>query len=154
MCYNYLTLCFLSVSGSFALRSATELPVFASSEMLTRISAGLKAGGSFLSTTDTATVAVEVDTGPEKGTSFVTTTSRVKTGELSKSSSLKIKERASFEELCMQHRLNEKKKHRQPFPHFGCREDSLHFIGACGDAEVSPLIAFDYWVSGVGIRRS
>ena len=144
MSYNYLTLCFLSVSGSFALRSATELPVLASSEMLTRISDGLKAGGSFLSTTDTATVAVEVDTGPEKGASFVTTTSRVKTGTLSKSSSLKVKERASFEELCMLSKTTQTYKTRQAFPHCGCREDSLHFIEARGDTEVSPLVAFDY----------
>lgn len=87
MCYYYLTLCALAVSGSLALRMATELPVSASSEMLTWFTAGLKTGGSFLSTTVTLTVAVEVDTGPEKGTSFVTTTSRVKSEVASKSSS-------------------------------------------------------------------
>lgn len=30
------------------------------------------------------------------------------------------------------------------FSHLGCFEDSLHFIRAGGDAELSPLIAFDY----------
>lgn len=88
MCYCYLTLCFLAVSGSLAMRLVTEAPISASSEMLTWISAGLKTGGSFSSTTATATVTVEVDTGPENGASFVTTNSRVKSEMLSKSSSL------------------------------------------------------------------
>lgn len=58
--------------------------------MLTEVSAGLKTGGSFQSRTSTLTVAVEVDTGPENGASFVTTTSRVNAGVLSKSSSLEV----------------------------------------------------------------
>lgn len=27
--------------------------------------------------------------------------------------------------------------------HLGRFEDPLHFVGACGDAELSPLVAFD-----------
>lgn len=81
------------MSGSLALSLTTEVPTFVSSEMVTCTSAGLKKGHSFLSTNLTVTVAVEVDTGPENGTSFVATTNKVKTGVLSKSSSLEIKQR-------------------------------------------------------------
>lgn len=80
----------LAVSGSVALRSATKLPIFASSGMTLCISDGVKTGGSFLSSTLTVIVAVEVETGSVKGTSFVTTTSRVKVEVLSKSSSYQL----------------------------------------------------------------
>lgn len=85
--YDYLMFCPRVVSGSWAMRSATDFPTLAFSAMLTRSSAGLKKGGSFSSRTSTTTVAVEVVTGLVKGTSLVTTTSSVKTGPPSKSSS-------------------------------------------------------------------
>ena len=93
MSVYYLMLCFLAVSGSFTRSSNIGVFVFTSSKITTCISAGLKIGGSFLSTTLAVTVAVEVDTGPEKGASFVATTSSTKTGMLSKSNSLEMKER-------------------------------------------------------------